>query len=237
MSLDTFLEETRLINTGFCENQKETISKLFNEASNNIDEFWNNRANNLDWIQTWNKTVDWEKPHAKWFVGGKLNASANCLDSHLDNNGKKTAIIWESEEGDTLKLSYNELHQKVVSFAHELKHTYNVKKGDRVTIYMPMVPELAIAVLACANGAIHSVVFAGFSAKSLQDRIQDSQSKCLITADGGYRRGKVIPLKDIVSNALANHACPSLENVIIHQYIQANAELPKFNSTPVHKFT
>ena len=142
------------------------------------------------------KILEWNMPHAKWFVGGKLNVAHNCLDRHLEKNGNKPALLWEAEDGATLQFTYIELHECVCRFANVLL-SLGVKPGDCVAIYMPMVPELPIAMLACARiGAVHSVVFGGFSAVALADRIADAKSKILITADGGFRRGKIVPLKE-----------------------------------------
>ena len=164
----------------------------------------------------WDKALDWKPPHAQWFVGGKLNVSANCLDRHLDGPRRDArAIIWEGEPGDERTLTYAELHAEVARMGNALR-SLGVKKGDRVAIYLPMIPEAAIAMLACARiGAIHSVVFGGFSPESLRDRINDSECKALITADGSYRRGQVIQLKRNADIALED--TPSIENVIVVQ--------------------
>jgi acetyl-CoA synthetase len=158
--------------------------------------------------------LEWNPPDAKWFVGGKINASYNCIDRHIKNGLKnKAAIIWEGEPGDRRTLTYWDLYREVNKFANVLK-SLGIKKGDRVAIYLPMIPELVITMLGCARiGAIHSVVFGGFSAESLKDRINDAQAKMLITADGGYRRGSIIPLKHDADFALID--TPSIEHVII----------------------
>ena len=161
------------------------------------------------WFKRWTKTLKWEEPYAKWFVGGQLNVSYNCLDRHLGTaRANKAALIWEGEPaapgkpGEERTLTYKQLHHEVCRFANVLKRN-GIKPGDRVLIYLPMVPEAAIAMLACARiGAVHSVVFGGFSAQSVADRIQDSQAKLVITADGGFRRGAVVPLKQNVDEAL-----------------------------------
>ena len=164
--------------------------------------------------------LDWQPPHAKWFVGGTINASVNCLDRHVRGPRRnKAALIWEGEPGERRTLTYFDLHRQVSTFANVLK-SLGIKKGDRVAIYLPLIPELAIAMLACARiGAVHSVVFGGFSAESLRDRINDSKCRMLITADGGYRRGQIVPLKQIADEALAD--TPSIENVVVVQRIGA----------------
>ena len=167
----------------------------------------------LHWFAPPKKILDWQVPHAKWFVGGKLNVSYNCLDRHLVKSGNKPALLWEAEDGSTLQLTYAELHERVCRFANVLL-SLGVKAGDCVAIYMPMIPELPIAMLACARiGAVHSVVFGGFSATALSDRIDDAKSKILVTADGGYRRGKIIPLKETADAALK--ICPSVQKSIV----------------------
>ena len=170
---------------------------VYEEARRDPQAFWARWAGELDWFKPWETILDWsDAPFAKWFVGGQLNASYNCIDRHLNGPRKnKAAIIWEGEPGDWQVYTYRDLYREVCKFANGLK-SLGVQKGDRVTLYLPMVPELAIAMLACARiGAPHSIVFGGFSAESLRDRIEDSQSKVMITADGGWRRGNIIPLK------------------------------------------
>ncbi|HXC25247.1 MAG TPA: acetate--CoA ligase, partial [Gemmatimonadaceae bacterium] len=171
-------------------------------------------AARLDWTHPWTQVLDWTPPHAKWFVGGKLNASANCVDRHANSDRRdKPAFIWEGEPGDTRTLTYGDLYREVCKFANVLK-SFGVRKGDRIAIYLPLIPEAAIAMLACARlGAIHSVVFGGFSPESLRDRIADARAKLLITGDGGYRRGNVVPLKVNADKALAE--TPSIEQVIV----------------------
>ena len=174
------------------------------------------QARKLDWFKPWDKVLEWNPPHAKWFVGGKLNVSYNCLDRHIKNGLRnKAAIIWEGEPGEQRTLTYWDLYREINKFANVLKGL-GVKKGDRVAIYMPMVPEAVIAMLACARiGAVHTVVFGGFSAEALTDRINDAQAKVLITADGGYRRGSIIPLKHDADYAISD--CPTIEKVVIVQ--------------------
>jgi acetyl-CoA synthetase len=176
--------------------------------------FWAAEARALDWITPWQQVLDWQLPHARWFVGGQLNAAANCLDRHLDGPRRnKAAIIWEGEPGDRRVLTYWDLAREVGRCSNALRRL-GVSRGDRVAIYLPLIPEAVIAMLACARiGAVHSVVFGGFSAESLRDRINDAQAVALITADGGYRRGQVIPLKRFADEALAG--CPSIRNVVV----------------------
>jgi acetyl-CoA synthetase len=188
--------------------------RLVEWAERDPDGFWGEQAKSLRWFEPWTRVLDWTgAPHAKWFVGGLINASDNCLDRHLADRGNKAAIIWEGEPGDSRTLTYRQLHHEVCKFANALK-SLGVGKGDRVTIYMPMVPEAVIAMLACARiGAPHSVVFGGFSADAVADRNNDAKSKVLITADGGWRRGKVIPLKANVDAALAKS--PTVETCVV----------------------
>jgi acetyl-CoA synthetase len=189
---------------------------IYAEAERDPEAFWARFARELEWSRPWDKVLDWQPPHAKWFVGGKINASVNCLDRHLAGPRRtKTALVWEGEPGDRRTLTYADLHAQVCAFANVLK-SLGVKKSDRVSIYLPLIPELAISMLACARiGAIHSVVFGGFSAESLRDRINDSQCTLLITADGGYRRGGVVALKKVADEALAD--TPSIEHVVVVQ--------------------
>jgi len=175
--------------------------------------FWNEQAKNLSWFSPWTTTLDWNPPFAKWFVDGTINASYNTLDVHQAIKSEKTAIFWEGEDGTSRKITYGYLFAEVQKFANVLK-SLGVKKGDRVTIYLPMVPEIVIAMLGCARiGAIHTVVFSGFSATSIQDRIDDSKSKIVITADGGYRRGKIINLKQTIDDAI--NGLDFVEHVIV----------------------
>jgi len=164
--------------------------------------FWDEQAKKLSWFNQWTKTLEWNSPFAKWFIGGKINASYNTLDVHQTTRAKKPAILWEGEDGTNRTITYADLYRDVCKFANVLKYL-GVKKGDRVTIYLPMVPELPVAMLACARiGAIHTVVFSGFSATSLRDRIDDSKSKVIVTADVGYRRGNSVNLKEIIDDAI-----------------------------------
>jgi len=172
------------------------------KANSDFVSFWDEQAKNLFWFSPWKKTLDWQPPFARWFVGGTINASYNALDVHQDDKADKPAILWEGENGESRIITYHDMFIQVQKFSNVLK-SLGVKKGDRVTIYLPMVPELPIAMLACARiGAIHTVVFSGFSATSIKDRIDDSKSKVVITADGGYRRGKIVKLKEVVDEAI-----------------------------------
>src|SRR5678810_487084 len=177
--------------------------RMYRESIRQPAKFWTREAKELLWRAPWKKVVEWKPPFAKWFVGGKLNISENCLDRHLAGSRRnKAAIIWEGEPGDKRTLTYQQLHREVCRFANVLKRN-NVKKGDRLIIYLPNIPEAAIAMLACARiGAVHSVVFGGFSADSIRDRIIDSGAIALVTADGAYRRGGIVPLKKNVDDAL-----------------------------------
>ena len=187
---------------------------IYEEALKDPEGFWARFAKELDWFKKWDKVLEWDPPFAKWFVGGKINVSYNCLDRHLTTARRnKAALVWEGEPGDWKVYTYWDLYREVCQFANALKGM-GVRKGDRVTIYLPMVPELPIAMLACTRiGAPHSVVFGGFSPESLRDRINDSEAKVLITSDGGYRRGKVVPLKDNADEAL--DGTPTIENVVV----------------------
>jgi acetyl-CoA synthetase len=190
--------------------------QLYKQAQDDPEGFWADMAKELDWFKPWDKVLEWNPPFAKWFVGGRTNIAHNCLDRHLTTARKnKAAIIWEGEPGDERILTYQTLHREVCKFANALK-SIGVKTGDRVGIYMPMVPELPIAMLACARiGATHSVVFGGFSAEALRDRINDAQAKVVVTADGGYRRGGEVPLKKAVDEAIQQ--TPSIESVIVYR--------------------
>jgi acetyl-CoA synthetase len=189
-------------------------ASIYTEAARNPVRFWEARARELHWLKPWKKTLEWKPPYAKWFVGGKLNVSDNCLDRHVAGPRRtKAALIWEGEPGDTRTLTYWDLYREVQRFAAALKR-HGVRKGDRITIYMPMVPEVAIAMLACTRiGAAHSVIFGGFSPESVRDRIHDADSKLVITADGGWRRGTIVPLKKNTDEALKE--CPDVGTVIV----------------------
>ncbi|MFT4526418.1 MAG: acetyl-CoA synthetase [Granulosicoccus sp.] len=198
-------------------NSLEEYHEQYAKSVADPDGFWNEKAETFHWHKKWDKTLEWEfdTPSVKWFMGGKLNITENCLDRHLETQGDKVAILWEPNDPkeDAVEITYNELHERVCKFANVLKRN-GAKKGDRICLYMPMTPELAVATLACARiGAIHSVVFAGFSARSLDDRINDASCNIVVTADGGYRGAKTIELKSIVDKAL--ETCPSIAKCIV----------------------
>ena len=200
---------SEIFNIGLGNNNKELRKK----SELDFVKFWEEQAKNLSWFSKWEKSLRWDPPFAKWFEGGLINASYNALDIHQKSKEKKPAIIWIAESGETRTLTYGELYNEVKKFANVLK-SLGVNKGDRITIYLPMVPELPISMLACSRiGATHTVVFSGFSSSSLRERISDSQSKIIITADGGYRRGKIIELKKVVDEAIENLSF--VKNVIV----------------------
>jgi acetyl-CoA synthetase len=184
------------------------------EDARSLEQFWAGHAGTFEWFRKWNKVLEWDCPWAKWFVGGRLNVTVNCLDRHLRTwRRNKAAFLWEGEPGDERVLTYADLHRETCRFANALKRL-GVRKGDRVTIYLGMVPELPIAMLACARiGAAHSVIFGGFSPDSIRERVNHSQSKVVVTADGGWRRGVIVPLKENVDAALGE--CPSVESVVV----------------------
>ena len=218
--LDTLLKENRIFKPKISFSKKAHLSsmseykKMYDESVKAPGKFWSKVANEFVWFKKWKKVLEWKEPHSKWFVGGQTNITYNCLDRHLTTWRKnKAAIIWEGEPGDSRTLTYQQLHREVCKFSNCLKKI-GIKKGDRVVIYMPQTPEAAIAMLACARiGAPHSVVFAGFSANSLRDRIQDANATAVLTADGGFRRGKVVPLKESTDEALKK--CPSVKSVVV----------------------
>ncbi|MGA8484178.1 MAG: acetate--CoA ligase [Nitrososphaeraceae archaeon] len=190
------------------------LQKVRKDSIENLEQFWSNEANNLLWFKKWDKILDWNPPFAKWFVGGQLNVSVNCVDRHIDNHHKnKAAIIWQGENGTVQTYTYYQLYLAVNRVANGLKEL-SINKGDRITIYLPMIPELLITMLACTRiGAIHTVVFSGFSVKALSDRVNDSMSKLIITADYGIRRGNKVQLKKVVDEAIS--IMPTVENIII----------------------
>lgn len=214
--IDALLSEDRVFEPSslFRERAHARDASIYEQADRDPEAFWAGFAGELEWSRRWDRVLEWNPPHAKWFVGGTLNASVNCLDRHVRTARRnKAAIVWEGEPGDSRTLTYWELHREVNRFANGLK-SLGVRRGDRVAVYMPMVPELPVALLACARiGAVHSVVFGGFSAESLRDRINDAQATVLITADGGYRRGGVVPLKAVADEAVAG--APSIRHVVV----------------------
>jgi acetyl-CoA synthetase len=214
--LDALLSEGRRFPPSEAFAQAATLNDpgVYDRAAADPEAHWAALASELEWFRKWDRVLEWKPPDATWFVGGRINASVNCVDRHVRGARRnKAAIIWEGEPGDRRTLTYWDLLQDVCRAANVLKKL-GVRRGDRVALYLPLVPELAIAMLACARiGAVHSVVFAGFSAESLRDRINDAQATLLITADGGYRRGQVLPLKKISDEALTG--APSIRNVIV----------------------
>lgn len=201
--------------------------EMYDRSVSDPDGFWSEQADQfLDWFEKWDTVCDFDftKGHIRWFEGGKLNAAYNCLDRHLDSRGDQTALIWESDDGATVRtFTYRELHEAVCRLSNVLK-TRGVSKGDRVCIYMPMIPEAVVAALSCARiGAIHSIVFGGFSPEALKDRIQDSDCQALITADEGPRGGKNVPLKANANKALA--ACPNVHTCVVVQRTGGDVEM------------
>ena len=193
---------------------KAEYDAVYRRSVDDPEGFWSEKAlERLHWFEPFDRVVDWTPPFAKWFLGGRLNAAYNCLDHHLPLRKNKAALIWEGDDGASRTLTYQQLHREVSRFANILK-AHGLRKGDVACLYLPMVPELAVAMLACARiGVVHSIVFGGFSAHALKDRIQDCNAKIVITADGGLRGGKVVPLKANVDEALAD--CPSVKNVVV----------------------
>ncbi len=222
-TIESVLQEARLFPPSAEFSQQARIKsladyqQLYDRAKANPEQFWAElAAQELHWFQPWDKVLEWQPPFAKWFVNGKINISYNCLDRHLTTwRRNKAALIWEGEPGDSRTLTYAQLHREVCQFANALKHL-GVQKGDVVGIYMPMIPEAAIAMLACARiGAAHTVVFGGFSAEALRDRLMDGKAKLVITADGGWRKDAIVPLKEQVDKALADQHVPSVEHVLV----------------------
>ncbi len=215
-AFEALLAEDRLFPPGEALRGQANVSDagVYARAAADPEAFWAEAARELHWFRGWDRVLDWTPPHARWFVGGQLNAAYNCLDRHLSSARRnKAALIWEGEPGDERVLTYWDLHREVSKFGNVLKGL-GVVKGDRVAIYLPMIPEAVIAMLACARiGAAHSVVFGGFSAESLRDRINDAQAKVLVTADGGYRRGRVVHLKAAVDEAVKD--TPSIRHVVV----------------------
>ena len=225
IAIESILQENRLFPPSAEFSQNATIKsfeeyqQLYAKAKADPQAFWGQLAEKeLYWFEKWSEILDWQPPFAKWFVNGKINICYNCIDRHLTTwRRNKAAIIWEGEPGDSRTITYEQLHREVCQFANALKEL-GVKKGDVVGIYMPMIPEAAIAMLACARiGAPHSVVFGGFSADALRDRLNDAAAKVVITADGGFRKDKVVALKEQVDLALADNSAPSVEKVLVVQ--------------------
>ncbi|MBC1196056.1 acetate--CoA ligase [Microcystis aeruginosa BLCCF158] len=225
IAIESVLQENRLFppSAEFAQNATikslEEYQQLYAKAKADPQAFWAQLAEKeLHWFEKWSETLDWQPPFAKWFVNGKINICYNCIDRHLTTwRRNKAAIIWEGEPGDSRTITYEQLHREVCQFANALKEL-GVKKGDVVGIYMPMIPEAAIAMLACARiGAPHSVVFGGFSADALRERLNDAAAKVVITADGGFRKDKVVALKEQVDLALADNSAPSVEKVLVVQ--------------------
>ncbi|MDT8340569.1 MAG: acetate--CoA ligase [Longimicrobiales bacterium] len=215
-ALDSLLHEERRIAPAseFTRDAHVSDPGVYDRAEADPEAYWETWARELDWYEPWEKVLEWDPPHARWFVGGRLNVCHNCLDRHLTTPRRnKAALIWEGEPGDVRVMTYYGLHRRVAKFAHVLRDL-GVEKGDRVAIYLPMVPEAAIAMLACARiGAIHSVVFGGFSPEALAGRINDAQAKVLITADGGHRRGTLVPLKNNADAAMEQ--TPSVTHCVV----------------------
>jgi acetyl-CoA synthetase len=226
-TIDALLQEHRVFPppAAFAAQATMADPTVYQRAADDPDAFWAQAAERLDWFHKWDTVLEWNPPWTKWFVGGQLNASYNCVDRHLKTWRKnKAAIIWEGEPGDTRVLTYQDLYREVNQFAAVLQQL-GVGQGDRVAFYMPMIPELAIGLLACARiGAPHTVIFGGFSAEALRDRINDSTAKLVVTADGGWRRGNVVPLKQITDTAVTEGGgAPSIEHVLVVQRIGAAA--------------
>jgi acetyl-CoA synthetase len=224
-TIESILQEERLFQPSPAFSSTAYISSLadyqhlYDRAVADPESFWGElAAQELHWFQRWDKVLDWQPPFAQWFVGGKLNLAYNCLDRHLtDGRAEKIALLWEGEPGDSRQFTYAELHRLVCQMANGLKQL-GVQKGDRVGIYLPMIPEAAIAMLACARiGAPHTVVFGGFSAEALKDRLVDAQVKVLITADGGWRKDAIVGLKQQADQALADGKVPSVQQVLVVQ--------------------
>jgi acetyl-CoA synthetase len=224
-TIESILKEKRQFHPSaeFAQNAQikslQEYQQLCEKAKADPQAFWAELAEQeLDWFEKWDQVLDWQPPFAQWFVGGKINISYNCLDRHLKTWRKnKAALIWEGEPGDSRTLTYAQLHREVCQMANVLKQL-GVQKGDRVGIYMPMIPEAAIALLACARiGAPHTVIFGGFSAEALKDRLLDAEAKLVITADGGWRKDNIVPLKPQVDKAIADNAVPSVDNVLVVQ--------------------
>jgi acetyl-CoA synthetase len=224
LDIDSTLRENRIFppppefSAGARIQSLQEYETLYKQSIEDPEKFWAGVAKELHWFKPWSKVLEWDLPWAKWFVGGQLNLCYNCVDRHVDprvggTRAQKTALIWEGEPGEIRRLTYAELHAEVQKFANALK-ALGIKKGDRVAIYMGMTPELAIALLACARiGAIHSVIFGGFAANAIADRVNDSGCVAILTQDSSYRRGNEIQLKRTVDEALA--ACTTVKHTVV----------------------
>ncbi|KER11069.1 MAG: acetyl-CoA synthetase [[Candidatus Thermochlorobacteriaceae] bacterium GBChlB] len=230
VAINSVLQEKRVFKPTAAFSQQAHVKsmaeyeRLYAAAEKNPEKYWSEVASQYHWFKKWRKVLEWKAPYSKWFIGGQTNICYNALDVHLSTWRKnKAAIIWEGENGDQRVLTYGQLHREVSKLGNALKKR-GVKKGDRVAIYMGMTPELAIAALACARiGAVHSIIFGGFSAQAVADRINDAQAKMVITADGVFRRGNPLNLKSVVDEALVN--TPSVENVIVYQRIKTDVKM------------
>src|SRR6476646_7074948 len=225
-ALEALLQEGRTFSPSeqFRKDALIADASVYPEAERDWQGHWATQALALDWIQEWDTILEWDLPFAKWFVGGKLNVAYNCLDRHVEaGHGDQVAYHWEGEPGDTRAITYRELLEETCRVANALK-SFGVEKGDRIAIYMGMVPETVATMLACARiGAPHSVVFGGFTAQSLKDRINDARARVLITADGAWRRGSVVALKDIADEAIAD--TPSIEHVLVLRRTESACEM------------
>ena len=224
-TLEALLDERRTFDPpeDFVDNALLNDPSVYSDAERDPDGWWETQAERLDWFQRWDTVLEWRPPHHKWFLGGKLNAAHNCLDRHVASHPERVAYYWIGEPGEKRTVTYAQLHEEVCRLANVLKDL-GVRKGDRVAIYLPMIPELPGAMLACARiGAAHSVVFGGFSAEALRDRINDAEARVLITADGGYRRGDVVPLKANADEAIS--ATPSIEKVLVVRRTQEDVPM------------
>lgn len=213
--IDALLQEHRIIDPpdDFRAEALVSSEEIYQQADEDLEGFWARQAEALYWYRSWTRVLDWNPPWVKWFIGGRLNISVNCLDRHLETHPDRVAYFWEGEPGDERRITYRELYEDVCRFANGLKKI-GVRRGDRVAIYLGMIPELPVAMLACARiGAVHSVVFGGFAADSLRDRINDTNAEVLITADGGWRRGGIVPLKESTDSAL--DGCPTIRKAVV----------------------
>lgn len=238
-SIESTLKEDRVFKASEDFKKKAFVDSLsdfesdYKKSIKDPEGFWAEQAEKFEWQKKWDKILEWNLPYAKWFVGGKTNISLNCLDRHLEKYSNKNAIIFESEAGDVQTLTYSDLHRRVCQFANLLK-SKGIKKGDQVAIYMPLIPEAVVSMLACARiGAVHSVVFAGFSSQALSDRMNDGSAKAVITADGGFRRGKVVELKAAVDEALKT--CSSVQSVFVYQWAGNSISMKAGRDVWVHE--